>query len=81
MKTTLNPNGLKMTTVKMMVLTKMLPKKEVEKLYGCDYEFTIKDEMITHLEVWFNPKGNHNYEDKYRKEFKMNPVSVKIICD
>ena len=77
----LNPNRLKMATVKMMVLTKMLSKKEVEKLYGCDYEFTIEGDMINMLEVWFNPKGNHNYEDKYRKEFKIKPISVKIICD
>ena len=79
--TTFNPNQLKMTAVKMMVLTQMLPKSDVKKLYGCDYEFTVQDGMITMLEIWFNPKGRHNYQEKFRKEFKMKPVSVSIICD
>ena len=76
-----NPNQLKMTTFKLMILTQMIPKKEVEKLYGCDYEFTVEDNMITMLEIWHNPKGKHNYQNKFRKEFKIKPISVSVISN
>lgn len=77
----MKPNQLKMMTLKIMVLTQMLPKKEVEKLYGCDYEFTVEDHMITMLEVWYNPKGKHNYQDKFRKVFKIKPIPFGFICE
>jgi hypothetical protein len=77
----MNINREKMITLKVMVLSKMLPSKEVKKLYGCDYEFTIEENKIVMLEVWHNPKGEHKYEDKFRKCFKIKPVSVDIICE
>ena len=77
----MKPNKSKMMILKMMVLTQMLPSKEVEKLYGCDYEFSVKDNMIVMLEVWHNPKGKHNYNNKYRQEFKMKNIPVNFILD
>ena len=78
--TTFKPNQLKMTSLKLMVLTQMLPKREVEKLYGCDYEFTVENGMITMLELWYNPKGKHLYQDRFRKQFNIKPIPVDLIC-
>ena len=58
-----------------------LSTEKVEELNCCDYEFTIVDDKITMLEVWYNPKGKHNYKDKYRTCFNMKPVSFEVICD
>jgi hypothetical protein len=77
----IKPNPTKMKILKLMVLSQMLPKNEVSKLYDCDYEFTVHDNNIIALETWFNAKGKHNYNDKYRKEFKMKPIPVSFICD
>ena len=75
------PDANKMRILKMMVLSQMLPEKEVEKLYGCDFEFTIQDDMIVLLEVWNNPRGKHNYKNKYRQEFKMKDIPLSVICE
>lgn len=81
MKANLKPNRNKMLTLKLMVLMQFLKEKEVKKLYGCDYEFDIESDNITRLHVWFNPKGFHNYEERYHKSFKMKNISVKCILD
>jgi hypothetical protein len=77
----MNLNKNKMQVLKIMVLMKFLKRKEVEKLYECCYEFDVEDDFITRLHIWNNPKGNHNYEEKYHKTFKMKNVPVKTIFD
>ena len=76
----LKPNPTKMLILKIKVLTQNLPKKEVEKLYGCDFEFTVNDGMIVLLEVWHNPQGKHKYKNKYRQEFKVN-APYESVCE
>ena len=75
------PDPDKMRILKMMVLTQMLPHDEIVKLYGCDFEFSVKNGMIELLEVWHNPKGKHKYKDKYRQSFKMKAVPVEVIYE
>lgn len=77
--TNVKPSELKMITLKVATLMKYLPENKVKELYGCAFEFTIKGDVITELEVWYNPRGEHNYSNKYRQSFPINNLPVSCI--
>jgi hypothetical protein len=81
MTTELKPNRYKMVTLKLMVLMQFLKDEDVKKLYGCDYEFDVKDDKIVRLHIWHNPNGPHKYKERYHKSFEMRNVPVKSILD
>ncbi len=71
------PDAAKMIALKHLVMFSSLKASECAEMIGCDFEFTVKVDRITLLEIWFNPNGQHDYKDEFRREFKMDvPVNV-----
>jgi hypothetical protein len=71
-------NREKMVRLKISILMDNLSPQEVRDLYGCDFEFSYDGDMITLLEIWHNPDGEHHYRDKYRREFNVNKSILTI---
>lgn len=74
-----NPSELadNLLRVKIGTLLYHLPKEEVEKYYGCDFEFHAVGEnhIPIDLHIWVGE--NHNYREKYHKVFSV-PEQLRI---
>ena len=60
---------LRMLFVKINTLMYYLPDNEVKKIIECDYEFDATGDTCipNKLHIWIG--NNHNYNEKYHKEF------------
>lgn len=67
----------KLLKVKIDTLKYYLPKEEVEKYVGCDFEFYITEgnNIPIDLHTWVG--NNHNYQERYHRSFPV-PEHLKI---
>ena len=67
----------KLLRVKICTLMYHLPKKEVEKYIGCDFEFYATGENYIPIDLHTWVGKNHNYQERFHRSFPV-PEELRI---